>query len=63
MTGPIFVFNPEGMLAPIFEHPYESEDIFQEMLAKYPELLLGGDERTPYSRLLLIAREQGIPLE
>lgn len=60
MTGPIFVFNPEGALVPIFERPYESEAIFQEMLAKYPELLLGGDERTPYSGLLLIAREQGI---
>ncbi len=63
MTGPIFVFNPQGALVPIFEKPYESEAIFQEMLAKYPELLLGGDERTPYSGLLLIAREQGIPIE
>lgn len=63
MTGPIFVFNPEGALVPIFEKPYESEAIFQEMLAKYPELLLGGDERTPYSGLLLIAREQGIAIE
>lgn len=63
MTGPIFVFNPEGALVPIFERPYESEAIFQEMLAKYPELLLGGDERTPYSGLLLIAREQGIANE
>jgi len=63
MTGPIFVFNPTGDLVPICEQPYETEDVFQELLAKYPQLLLGGDERTPYSRLLLIAREQGVPIE
>jgi hypothetical protein len=63
MTGPIFVVNPQGVLVPISEQPYESEAIFQELLAKYPELLLTGDERTPYSGLLLIAREQGVPVE
>lgn len=63
MTGPIFVLNPEGALVPIYEREYETEDVFQELLAKYPELLLGGDDRTPYSGLLLIAREQGIPIE
>lgn len=33
------------------------------MLAKFPELLLTGDDRTPYSGLLLLAREQGVPTE
>lgn len=62
MTGPIFVFNPKDDLVPIYEQPYETEDVFQELLAKYPQLLLGGDDRTPYSALLLIAREQGVPI-
>lgn len=33
------------------------------MLAQFPELLLPGDDRTPYSRLLLIKREKGVPIE
>ncbi|MEN6517569.1 MAG: hypothetical protein ABFC38_05180 [Methanospirillum sp.] len=33
------------------------------MLAQFPELLLTGDDRTPYSKLLLIKREKGIPIE
>ena len=63
MTGPIFVFNPKGDLVPIHEQSYETEDVFQKLLAEYPQLLLSDDERTPYSRLLLIAREQGVPIE
>lgn len=63
MTGPIFVFNPKGELVPIHEQSYETEDVFQKLLAEYPQLLLSDDERTPYSRLLLIAREQGVPIE
>lgn len=63
MSRPIFVMNNHDTLVPIFEREYESEDIFQEMLARFPELLLSGDDRTPYSGLLLIAREQGVPVE
>lgn len=63
MSGPIFVLNPKGDLVPIYEQPYETEDVFQKILAKYPELLLGSDERTPWSGLLLVAREQGVPIE
>ncbi|HIH03828.1 MAG TPA: hypothetical protein HA263_08280 [Methanoregulaceae archaeon] len=59
----IFVLNDQGTLVPIFEKEYESEDIFQELLARFPELLLTSDDRTPYSGLLLIAREQGVPIE
>ena len=62
VSGPIFVFTPQDDLIPIYEQPYETEDVFQELLAKYPQLLLGGDDRTPYSALLLIAREQGVPI-
>ncbi len=63
MSRPIFVLNDQGVLVPIFEKAYESEDIFQKMLARFPELLLSGDDRTPYSGLLMIAREQGVPIE
>lgn len=59
----IFVLNEQGSLVPVFEKEYESEDIFQEMLAKFPELLLTGDDRMPYSSLLLLAREQGVPIK
>lgn len=61
MSRPIFVLNDQGSLVPIFEKEYESEDIFQQMLAKFPELLLTGDDRTPYSGLLLLSRELGVP--
>ncbi|WP_440950751.1 hypothetical protein [Methanosphaerula subterraneus] len=63
MSRPIFVLNDQGALVPIFEREYESEDIFQQMLAKFPELLLTGDDRTPYSGLLLLTREQDVPIE
>ena len=58
---PIFVRTDKGELVPIYESPYKSESVFQAMLAQFPELLLPGDDRTPYSKLLLIKREKGVP--
>ena len=60
---PIFVRTDKGDLVPIYEQSYESESVFQAMLAQFPELLLPGDDRTPYSKLLLIKREKGVPTE
>jgi len=62
-SRPIFVRTDKGDLVPIYEQPYESESVFQAMLAQYPDLLLPGDDRTPYSKLLLIKREKGVPIE
>src|ERR1700687_5837128 len=44
------------------EQPYDSEDLLQTLLAKYPDLLAGGDELIGSSRRwLLVKREVGGP--
>lgn len=63
MPHNIFVLHDNDGLVPLLEQEYESEAIFQTMLTNYPELLLFSDERTPYSNLLLIKQEHGIPIE
>ncbi len=46
------------------ERPYDSEDVLQELLARYPNLLAGEqiDADVP-RRWLLITREAGVPSE
>jgi hypothetical protein len=46
------------------EHPYDSEGLLQELLAKYPNLLAGDqmDAEDP-KRWLLVSREMGVPGE
>ena len=63
MPHNIFILHDNDGLVPLLEQEYESEAIFQTLLTNYPELLLFGDERTPYSNLLLIKQEHGIPIE
>lgn len=63
MPHNIFILHDNDGLVPLLEQEYESEAIFQTLLTNYPELLLFGDERTPYSDLLLIKQEHGIPIE
>ena len=63
MSNNIFILHDNNGLVPLLEQEYESEAIFQTMLTNYPELLLFNDERTPYTNLLLIKQEQGIPIE
>jgi len=62
MPQNIFILHDNDGLVPLLEQEYESEAIFQTMLTKYPELLLFSDERTPYSNLLLIKQEHGVPI-
>jgi hypothetical protein len=61
MSG-IYLVREDGSLAEMSETPYESEDLLQQLLATYPQLLAGehvdADSR---SRWLLITREVGVP--
>jgi hypothetical protein len=41
MNGGIFLIQSGGELMEMTEQDYESEDVLQELLAKYPNLLAG----------------------
>ena len=60
--GGIFLVQPDGGLTRMDEARYDSEDLLQALLARYPDLL-AGDQLAPAEprRWLLIAREAGIP--
>jgi hypothetical protein len=65
MTQPddtIFLLNDEGNLQRVPRCHYESEDLLQSLIEKYPDLLagdqMGGDEMV---RFILVKREAGIP--
>lgn len=64
MNGGIFLIQSSGDLVEMKEQPYDTEDVLQELLAKYPNLLAGDqmDEAAP-RRWLLISREMGVPSE
>lgn len=58
----IFLIQPDGRLIELGERPYDSEDLLQRLLARYPDLLAGRqvDPEAP-RRWLLLTREAGIP--
>jgi hypothetical protein len=60
MSGVIFLIQ-DNKLVELREEKYDSEDLFQKLLADYPKILAGDqiDSENP-RRWLLIAREQGI---
>ena len=62
--GGIFLIQTDGKLVEMKEEPYKSEDIFQSILADYPNLLAGDqiDSQKP-RRWLLVAREVAVPAE
>jgi hypothetical protein len=65
MTGLIYLLNDEGELVGMEETPYASEDLLQQLLAKYPSLLAGDqiDSSRP-RKWLLVTRELPIlPLD
>jgi hypothetical protein len=41
MMGGVFVLRENDTLIEMVEKPYDSEDLLQELLAKYPNLLAG----------------------
>jgi hypothetical protein len=62
VSGGIFLLRGGDDLVPMTEAPYDSEDVLQELLAKFPDLLAGdqlagGDAR----RWVLIDRESAVP--
>ena len=61
MNSGVFVLNGEDLVA-MHEQPYDSEDLLQMLLAKYPDLIAGSDEvtRSP-RRWLLVKRRSGSP--
>lgn len=61
MSGGIFLLNGEE-LAAMHEQPYDSEDLLQTVLARYPELLAGEAAGTSVSqRWPLVKGEVGVP--
>ena len=62
MNGGIFLIQSGGDLVEMKEQPYDTEDMLQELLAKYPNLLAGDqmDEAAP-RRWLLVSRERRFP--
>jgi len=64
MSGQIFNIQDDGRLVEMNEEPFANEDLFQELLEKYPNLLAGDqfDSASP-RRWLLIKREMGVPNE
>jgi hypothetical protein len=61
MTGGVFLLSGEDLVA-MHEQPYDSEDLLQTLLAKYPELIAGESAGAPSPRRwLLVKREVGIP--
>jgi hypothetical protein len=62
MSGIIYLIGSNNELVEMHERSYDSEDVLQTLLAKYPSLLAGEqiDQNEP-RRWLLVSREVGIP--
>lgn len=62
MSGGIFLIKDDETLIEMTEKEYDSEDLLQELLAKYPNLLAGDqiDNESP-RRWLLVSREINVP--
>src|SRR5260370_14370959 len=64
MSGGIFLIQSGGDLVEMKEQPYDTENVLQELLAKYPNLMAGDQmDGAASRRWLLIAREMGVPSE
>ena len=58
MDGCIYLIQENGQLVEMNEAAYDSEDLLQQLLAKYPNLLAGDQmDRAAPRRWLLISRE------
>ena len=59
MSGAIYLIRNDRDLVEMTEQPYDSEDMLQELLAKYPNLLAGDQmDAVAPRRWLLISRRQ-----
>src|SRR4051794_9080712 len=64
MTGRIYLIKDDQHLTSMDETPYDSENLLQEMLAKYPDLLAGEQINSDVPRRwLLVMREMSVPGE
>jgi hypothetical protein len=64
MAGGIYLVTDSGELVEMRERTYASEELLQELLAKYPQLLAGDQiDSTAPRRWLLVTREMGVPSE
>ena len=62
MSGGIYLLRGEDELVEMAEQPYDSEDILQALIAKFPSLLAGDQYGTDAPRRwLLIGREAALP--
>ena len=64
MSSGVFVLQRDGTLVEMKPEDYDSEDMLQELLVNYPNLLAGGliDELNP-RKWILVSREFGVPDE
>jgi hypothetical protein len=64
MSSGMFLIQADGQLVEMSEQPYSSEDLLQELLAKYPNLMAGDQiNNLVPRRWLLISREASLPSE
>ena len=64
MSDSIYLIRGESELVELHAKTYDSEDLLQGLVAKYPHVL-AGEQINPESprRWLLITREMGVPDE
>ena len=63
MSG-LYMIQEDGQLVEMNEEFYDSEDLLQQLLARYPSLLAGDQwDGDAHRRLLLVSREVGLPSE
>jgi hypothetical protein len=64
MSGGIYLIQDDDKLVEMNERGYDTEDLLQELLAKYPNLLAGDqiDDAAP-RRWLLVSREMSLASE
>jgi hypothetical protein len=64
MSGVIYLLQEGGELVPMAEEAYDSEDLLQRLLARYPDLMAGDQMDTAAPRRwLLVSRETGVPAQ
>lgn len=62
MGNGIFLIQTDGSLVEMPQSPYNSEEVLQDLLAKYPNILTGNqNEDSEPSRWLLVKQEMGVP--
>jgi hypothetical protein len=61
MSKAIYLIQDDGTLVAMAEAPYDSEDLLQELLAKYPDVLAGDQIGGAPHQWLLVTREMGVP--